>query len=49
MLWTDSKTLSDGTQLRSDVSAQDVGGTRGRREQTGQDGPAGTRHEETVH
>lgn len=40
VLWTDSQTLSNGTQLSPDVSAQDVGGTRGRREQTGQDGPA---------
>lgn len=41
VLRTDSQTLSDRTQLSPDVSAQDVGRTRGRREQTGQDGPAG--------
>lgn len=40
VLWTDSQTLSNGTQLSPDVSAQDVGSTRGWREQTSQDGPA---------
>lgn len=49
VLWTDSQTLSDGTQLSPDVSAQDVGGTRGRGEQSGQDGPAGEGIEMKVH
>lgn len=48
VLRTDSQTLSDGTQLRPDVSAQDVGSTRGGREQTSQDGPARLRHEEII-
>lgn len=41
VLWTDSQTLSDCTELSPDVSAHDVGRTRSRREQTSQDGPAG--------
>lgn len=40
MLRTDAQTLSDGTQLRPDVFAQDVGRPRGGREETCQDGPA---------
>ncbi len=43
VLWTDAQTLSDSAQLSPDVSAQDVGRARGRREQTGQDGPTETR------
>lgn len=41
VLWTDSQTLSDGAKLGPDVSAQDVGSSRGRREEAGKDGPAG--------
>lgn len=39
MLRADAQVLSDGAELRADVFAQDVGGARGGREQTRQDGP----------
>lgn len=42
MLRADAQVLSDGAELRADVLAQDVGGARGGREQTRQDGPIRT-------
>lgn len=44
VLWTDTQTLSDGTQLSPDVSAKNEGSARGWRKKTGQNGPANRGH-----
>lgn len=44
VLWTDTQTLSDGTQLSPDVSAKNEGSARGWREKPGQNGPANRGH-----